>query len=474
MRFPPRPHPILAALAAITLSPVSAQAIEPGFAVHAEGAAARMVGDGKDEQFGWGGGGLVSPELTLNRFVGLEVAIGALGLSDGSMDDPGLEPTAAGYSVFALPGLRLRPFGRNGHDGAFQPGGIWISGGGGLAFTGGAARGAVDARIGYDLFANKSFRGGPSLGYLQIIETESAVRPDDARIVLFGVHAAYEPNDAPLVDNDRDDDGIPNAADRCPDDPEDFDKFQDDDGCPELDNDRDGIIDVLDRCPEDPEDRDGWRDKDGCPDPDNDDDGLLDREDACPDEAEDIDGFEDEDGCPDDDNDNDGIPDIDDKCPLDPETVNGYADDDGCPDEELVRVVGNEILLDDRVHFRINSDIIEMRSWPLMESVAKLLKANPQYSLVHVQGHADDTGPENYNQKLSERRSVAVRNMLVRFGVSPERLVTEAFGESRPRDADTTIYAREKNRRVEFLILERRRELKRLVPAAEILEGALP
>ena len=65
---------------------------------------------------------------------------------------------------------------------------------------------------------------------------------------------------------DRDADGIADANDRCPDDPEDQDAFQDDEGCPDPDNDADGIPDVNDQCPTDPEDLDGLQDSDGCPD----------------------------------------------------------------------------------------------------------------------------------------------------------------------------------------------------------------
>lgn len=99
-----------------------------------------------------------------------------------------------------------------------------------------------------------------------------------------------------------------------------------------LDADNDGIPDAIDKCPNDPEDKDGFQDEDGCPDFDNDNDGIYDAQDKCPDEPEDKDGFQDADGCPDFDNDADGIPDTLDKCPNEPETVNGYKDDDGCPD----------------------------------------------------------------------------------------------------------------------------------------------
>jgi hypothetical protein len=164
---------------------------------------------------------------------------------------------------------------------------------------------------------------------------------------------------------DRDGDGIADSNDRCPNDPEDFDGFQDEDGCPDPDNDGDGVRDVddrcpnqpgprgdgcpksvgtdrdgdgiadaFDKCPDEPEDKDGFQDADGCPDPDNDMDGIPDAKDQCPNEPEDKDGFQDEDGCPDPDNDKDGIPDVKDKCPNEPETFNGYQDEDGCPDRK--------------------------------------------------------------------------------------------------------------------------------------------
>ncbi|HSQ41323.1 MAG TPA: right-handed parallel beta-helix repeat-containing protein, partial [Fibrobacteraceae bacterium] len=51
------------------------------------------------------------------------------------------------------------------------------------------------------------------------------------------------------VDGDSDGDGIPDVDDACPDAAEDFDNFEDDDGCPDLDNDNDGVSDAEDQCP---------------------------------------------------------------------------------------------------------------------------------------------------------------------------------------------------------------------------------
>jgi hypothetical protein len=65
------------------------------------------------------------------------------------------------------------------------------------------------------------------------------------------------------------------------------------------DPDKDGVPAALDRCSDQPEDQDGFEDSDGCPDFDNDKDGILDSKDKCPDRAETLNGFEDQDGCPD-------------------------------------------------------------------------------------------------------------------------------------------------------------------------------
>jgi OmpA-OmpF porin, OOP family len=137
-------------------------------------------------------------------------------------------------------------------------------------------------------------------------------------------------------DPDNDGDGIPDAQDKCPNDPEDFDQFQDEDGCPELDNDGDGIPDLNDACPNAAEDGKGKRPNDGCPSSteDSDGDGVPDGQDKCPEEPEDRDGFEDYDGCPDVDNDDDGIPDNFDLCPNEAEDKDGFEDEDGCPDPD--------------------------------------------------------------------------------------------------------------------------------------------
>ncbi len=304
----------------------------------------------------------------------------------------------------------------------------------------------------------------------------------DARILLGFV---FEPSIG-----DRDGDGYKDDVDQCPDEPEDFDGYQDQDGCPDPDNDNDGILDVNDRCPnvpedrdgdqdedgcpeatlhdrdgdgildkddkcpDKPEDKDGFQDQDGCPDLDNDKDGILDKDDQCPNQPEDKDGFQDEDGCPDPDNDNDQIPDVKDKCPNKPETYNGFQDEDGCPDKGKVIIEGSDIVILDKVQFKTASAEILPASKSILDAVAATLKGHPEFKVVEIAGHADERGNDNYNLKLTRDRAHSVLSALVSRGISRDRLVSQGYGEYCPLDEAHTPKAWEKNRRVEFKVVK--------------------
>ncbi len=292
----------------------------------------------------------------------------------------------------------------------------------------------------------------------------------------------FEPNIG-----DRDGDGIKDDVDKCPDEPEDFDGFVDEDGCPDPDNDHvgvpdvddrcpdipgpkendgcpitanndrdgDGIPDNVDKCPDQPEDKDGFQDEDGCPDPDNDNDGIPDNVDLCPNDPEDFDGFEDQDGCPDPDNDHDRIPDKDDKCPNEPETYNGYQDEDGCPDRGRVVVTETSIEILDVIYFEYDKAVILPKSFPILDAVGATLQGNPSIQLVEIQGHTDERGDDAYNLDLSDRRAKAVMKYLVDKGVDPKRLTAQGYGETQPLDRRHNEAAWAKNRRVAFLIIKR-------------------
>ncbi len=268
-------------------------------------------------------------------------------------------------------------------------------------------------------------------------------------------------------DPDNDNDGIPDVDDRCPNEPEDRDGDHDEDGCPEGndgDRDGDGILDSRDKCPDQPEDRDGFEDSDGCPDPDNDKDGIPDKQDACPNDPEDKDGFQDEDGCPDPDNDNDGIPDKQDKCPGSDETVkqgkdtketwNGFEDDDGCPDKGNVIIQGNDIMILQKIKFRTNSAEILPESNTILDAVSATLTHHPEFTLIEIQGHADERAPDEYNLKLTQDRVDSVMSAMVSRGVDRQRLRSKGYGEYCPEDPGHNETAWEKNRRVEFKVVK--------------------
>lgn len=216
-----------------------------------------------------------------------------------------------------------------------------------------------------------------------------------------------------------------------------------------VDDDHDGVPDDADECPGEPEDFDGYMDTDGCPDYDNDGDGVADMVDKCPNQAEDFDGVEDEDGCPDLDNDGDGILDKDDRCPNEAETFNGFEDSDGCPDEEPVYFPLAYI------NFKFGTaEISGADPIPVLEEVVRIMNERPSLK-VEIQGHTDNIGSEEGNQALSMRRSEAVKTYLVNRGIAGDRLQTRGFGLTRPIDSNDTDLGRARNRRIEFVVVER-------------------
>ncbi len=290
--------------------------------------------------------------------------------------------------------------------------------------------------------------------------------------VALGVRFGHYPEHIKNIP-DTDNDGYKDDVDECPEDPEDFDQFEDEDGCPDPDNDNDGILDGEDKCPNQPEDIDGWQDEDGCPetDDDSDGDGILNKDDACPNEPEDKDGWKDNDGCPDPDNDNDGILDKDDKCPNKP----GVPQKDGCPFEK-VKVTMEAIEISDKVYFEYDKATIKEESFQLLSDVAETIKAFPRIKLIEIAGHTDTAGSDSYNEKLSQARAESVMKFLIDKGVDAERLQAKGYGESRllvkpPEGEKETEAGAEKNRRVEFNILEQE-EVTKTVREDQVPEDA--
>jgi len=233
----------------------------------------------------------------------------------------------------------------------------------------------------------------------------------------------------PQKDEDPDKDGIIGAADKCPNEPEDKDGFEDDDGCPDTDNDKDGVPDATDKCPIEPEDKDGFKDDDGCPDPDNDEDGVLD---------------------------------ANDKCPTEQETKNGYKDDDGCPDEipETLKKFTGAI---QGINFKVSSADLAPGSTAVLDKAVAVLNEFTDVKL-EIQGHTDDQPVRGKkfadNKELSQARADTVKAYFIKKGIDESRLSAVGYGDTQPIEDPTGLkggklnQARAKNRRVEFKLVE--------------------
>lgn len=339
---------------------------------------------------------------------------------------------------------------------------LWLVGEGFLAIGVFGEDHAVPAQV---LLGVRGAITGPWRGQLAVGEGLGTGYSTPAFQAIASVMYATElaaRREVPRGPKDTDSDGLFDPNDRCPMEPEDKDAFQDDDGCPDLDDDNDGIPDATDKCARVPEDLDGFEDGDGCPELDNDADGIPDATDKCALEPEDKDTFQDEDGCAELDNDSDGIVDVTDQCPIVAEVKNGYLDEDGCPDELPARIKQFTGVIKG-INFKVNSADLLPSSSKTLDKVVAVFKEYPTLT-IEVEGHTDDQpirrrGAFKTNMELSQARADSVRAYLLAMGVDAARLTAKGYGETRPivdpagLKGRKLATARARNRRVEFLIV---------------------
>ncbi|MFN8715039.1 MAG: DUF5723 family protein [Bacteroidota bacterium] len=295
---------------------------------------------------------------------------------------------------------------------------------------------------------------------------------------------------------DKDGDKIIDKQDACPDDPG-LPEFN---GCPDKDGDK--IIDKEDDCPEEA----GLPEFKGCPDKDG--DGVMDKVDLCPEKP----GPADNEGCPevrlhlvniagqsmnsvrqakDGTFTYETLP-ADSVCVfrLDGDNTQGTNEvriivngvtkralrslSDGLFRFDIPKPVKStlkpmevpdvvvqltqqeaEILKKafDNLEFESGKDIIRATSYASLDELAELLKKKPNWKL-KISGHTDNVGKPAGNMKLSEKRAKAVKAYLMKKGVPESQLKPEWFGQTRPIAPNTTPEGRQRNRRVEMLIIE--------------------
>ena len=107
-----------------------------------------------------------------------------------------------------------------------------------------------------------------------------------------------------------------------------------------------------------------------------------------------------------------------------------------------------ELLASARLEFASGGAALDARSAPLLDRLAAAARACP--GRVHIEGHTDNVGAPEANQRLSEARAAAVRDALVSRGLEADRLETSGRGDTRPLADNRTEAGRAANRRIEF------------------------
>ena len=105
------------------------------------------------------------------------------------------------------------------------------------------------------------------------------------------------------------------------------------------------------------------------------------------------------------------------------------------------------------LEFDFGSDVIRPSSSEGLDLVAKLLKQNQTWRL-KLSGHTDNKSTLKYNMNLSKKRVEAIKNYMVKNGVDPNHIVLKWYGPTKPIATNATEEGRQKNRRVEFLIIQ--------------------
>ena len=326
--------------------------------------------------------------------------------------------------------------------------------GGGYTFFGDASAGTVNGGWGLNLWfaKNVALTLGSTLKYG--FDDNRVANSDVPTHIFHQAGLKFQ-----FGAKDRDNDGIIDKDDACPDVPG-LAAFQ---GCPDTDG--DGIQDSADACI----DEVGTPEMNGCPDQDG--DGVADKDDACPEVAglpalqgcpdTDGDGVADQNddcptvkgdkankGCPWPDTDGDSVLDKDDKCP----TVVGTVANNGCPEvsDETMKKLNDYAKT---ILFDTAKSSFQKQTYPVLQAMVAILKEYPTAKFA-LEGHTDSDGKDALNLSLSQSRAAAVRTYLVENGIAADRLTSEGFGETKPVASNKTKAGKAQNRRVEVKLVK--------------------
>jgi hypothetical protein len=122
-----------------------------------------------------------------------------------------------------------------------------------------------------------------------------------------------------------------------------------------------------------------------------------------------------------------------------------------------------------QVHFGRNKHELSAQNKQILGIIADTLSGKTNY-IIYINGHADNDADSSYNQQLSLRRSLAVKEFLVERGIKESLLRVQALGEEQPLVANTTPMQKAKNRRVELVVLfQQEPRVERIEPKKETI-----
>lgn len=377
----------------------------------------------------------IAPELGLRvgyfplAFLGAEIEGAVMPTKTRSDDEPAGLWAARAHVVGQLPYWRIAPFALVGGGRMGAGSNAMGSDGDPLIHFGVGAKYALDDLVGVrlDVRDNLTQKASSSNGTL-------THHPEVLASLTFTLNRSRPVSKLPP---DTDGDKFIDAEDECP-----KEAGMAPNGCPVRDRDGDGVADGADKCLDQP-----GPTPTGCPILDVDGDGVMDDVDRCPK----IVGVPAE-GCPDPDADKDGIALPADKCPNELETVNQYEDADGCPDqlpEKLKQFTG----VIEGIEFDTGSARVRPISNKLLDDAAKVLLEYPALRML-ISGHTDNVGTPEKNATLSQGRADSVKKYLVGKGVDAARIETRGAGSSEPIVDNATEAGRQKNRRIEFKLVQ--------------------
>lgn len=120
--------------------------------------------------------------------------------------------------------------------------------------------------------------------------------------------------------------------------------------------------------------------------------------------------------------------------------------------EEVVNQINEAFSNIDNARFGFDEYKVAESSYPILDRIINIMKHNADIR-IEIAAHTDNIGSFEYNMKLSRKRAQSIMDYMVSRGIPKDRLKAVGYGESRPIASNQTESGRQKNRRVEFILL---------------------